>query len=234
MKEQSEENTKKEVIEKKTIRIFRGHLFIKLVIILLLVLAVIAGIAGLRKGGGQPAESESKTTRIGFENIGQMVTQAAYCTEMNVTKDSRKLFGMTIPFTQSEYIYSYDVEVRAGLDFSQIEWSVDEDNSTIQVRLPQVQILSSEINTDTFKVYHEEESIFTPIKLADNNDALKTLIKMQSRMRLQTVCLKMRRATRKRFSGDFLQMSMIYRNIRLNLSDKRQKNDHYHRTDFCT
>ena len=48
MKEQSEENTKKEVIEKKTIRIFRGHLFIKLVIILLLVLAVIAGIAGLR------------------------------------------------------------------------------------------------------------------------------------------------------------------------------------------
>ena len=162
MKEQSEENTKKEIIEKKTIRIFRGHLFIKLVIILLLVLAVIAGIAGLRKGSGQPAESESKTTRIGFENIGQMVTQAAYCTEMNVT--------------QSEYIYSYDVEVRAGLDFSQIEWSVDEDNSTIQVRLPQVQILSSEINTDTFKVYHEEESIFTPIKLADNNDALKTLI----------------------------------------------------------
>ena len=53
MKEQSEENTKKEVIEKKTIRIFRGHLFIKLVIILLLVLAVIAGIAGLRKGSGQ-------------------------------------------------------------------------------------------------------------------------------------------------------------------------------------
>ena len=46
MKEQSEENTKKEIIEKKTIRIFRGHLFIKLVIILLLVLAVIAGIAG--------------------------------------------------------------------------------------------------------------------------------------------------------------------------------------------
>ena len=43
----------------------------------------------------------------------------------------------------------------------------------------------------------------------------------------------LRRATRKRFSGDFLQMSMICRNIRLNLSDKRQKNDHYHRTDFC-
>lgn len=28
-------------------------------------------------------------------------------------------------------------------------------------------------------------------------------------------------------------MSMIYRNIRLNLSDKRQKNDNYHRADFA-
>ena len=27
-------------------------------------------------------------------------------------------------------------------------------------------------------------------------------------------------------------MSMIYRNIRLNLSDKRQKNDNYYQADF--
>ena len=71
MKEQSEENTKKEVIEKKTIRIFRGHLFIKLVIILLLVLAVIAGIAGLRKGSGQPAESERRQQGLALKISGR-------------------------------------------------------------------------------------------------------------------------------------------------------------------
>ena len=171
MKEQSEENTKKEVIEKKTIRIFRGHLFIKLVIILLLVLAVIAGIAGLRKGSGQPAESESKTTRIGFENIGQMVTQAAYCTEMNVTKDSRKLFGMTIPFTQSEYIYSYDGIVKAGLDFSQIEVAVNDEAKIATVKLPEIKVLDVTIDNDSLKIYDESQSIFTPLHIEDLNNA---------------------------------------------------------------
>lgn len=169
-------NKQNEKVRKKPINIFKTRLFIKLVVILVLVLAVCAAIVGLRKGGASPAASESKTTRIGFEDIGELVTQAAYCTEINVTKDSRKLFGMTIPFTQSEYIYSYDVEVRAGMDFGEIEWSVNEENAVIEVKLPEAKILSSEIDTDSFKVYHEEESIYTPIKLADNNDALKTLI----------------------------------------------------------
>ena len=116
MKEQSEENTKKEVIEKKTIRNIQRTSVYKVGNYITAGAGGDCRHCGLRKGSGQPAESESKTTRIGFENIGQMVTQAAYCTEMNVTKDSRKLFGMTIPFTLERYIYSYDVEVRAGLD----------------------------------------------------------------------------------------------------------------------
>ena len=38
------------------------------------------------------------------------------------TKATRNLFGMEIPFTESKYIYSYDVEVKAGIDFADIEW----------------------------------------------------------------------------------------------------------------
>lgn len=64
--------------------------------------------------------------------------------------------------------------VKAGIDFNKITWSVK--NKTITVKMPESKILSCELDMDSFKVYHEEESIFTPIKLADNNDALKTLI----------------------------------------------------------
>ena len=71
MKEQSEENTKKEVIEKKTIRIFRGHLFIKLVIILLLVLAVIAGIAGLRKGSDSRQSRRARQQGLALKISGR-------------------------------------------------------------------------------------------------------------------------------------------------------------------
>ena len=36
-------------------------------------------------------------------------------------------------------------------------------------------ILSCEVKTDSFKVYHEEESIFTKISLKDNNKSFEKL-----------------------------------------------------------
>lgn len=65
--------------------------------------------------------SESKSTKLGFENIGELATQTAYCTSVNVTEGSRELFGVTIPFTQSKYIYSYDIVIKAGFDFTESE-----------------------------------------------------------------------------------------------------------------
>lgn len=117
--------------------------------------------------------SESKTTKIGFEDIGEMATQSAYCTEVNVTEDAKELYGMQIPFTQSKYIYSYDIVIKAGYDFNEIEWK--EKNKTIEVKLPEAKVLSNELDMDSFKVYHEEESIFSKITLEENNDAVKKM-----------------------------------------------------------
>lgn len=41
--------------------------------------------------------------------------------------------------------------------------------------LPETRVLSSEINLDSFKVYHESESIFHHITLEENNAALQEL-----------------------------------------------------------
>ena len=48
--------------------------------------------------------------------------------------------------------------VKAGIDFNKITWSVK--NKTITVKMPESKILSCELDMDSFKVYHEEESIF--------------------------------------------------------------------------
>ena len=90
-----------------------------------------------------------------------------------MTEGARELFGLTIPFTQSKYVYSYDVVIKAGLDFGDIDWTVGED--TITVRLPEIRILSSEIDLDSFRVYVENESIFRRISLEENNEAMKAL-----------------------------------------------------------
>lgn len=118
---------------------------------------------------------EAQTTQLGFKNIGELATQAAYCTEVNLTDSSVQLWGHNVPFTHSKYIYSYNVVIKAGCDFGQIEWTADKTEGKIKVTLPEMQILSCEIDPDSFKVYHEAESVFNQIKLEDNNDAMKNL-----------------------------------------------------------
>ncbi len=136
------------------------------VCIILILAAVAAGVKSV-------IFSESKTTKIGFEDIGELATQSAYCTEVNVTEAARELFGITIPFTQSKYIYSYDVEIKAGFDFQEITWEVKD--KTIEVRLPETKILSCDVDLDSMKIYHEDESIFRQITLEENNKALADL-----------------------------------------------------------
>lgn len=116
---------------------------------------------------------DNKTTKIGFEDIGEFATQSAYCTELSLIDDSRNLYGVSIPFTQSKYIYSYDIVIKSGFDFSEIEW--EENENVIKVKLPEAKILSSEIDLDSFKVYHESESVFNQITMEEGNESLKGL-----------------------------------------------------------
>lgn len=140
----------------------------------LVLILIVAALCGGSLGLGQYMASRHKITKLGFENIGELATQAAYCTEVNVTEASREFYGITIPFTQSKYIYSYDVVIKAGFDFNQVDWKVE--GNTITVTLPQVKILSSQLDLDSFQLYHEAESIFMQISLTDNNEAIKAMV----------------------------------------------------------
>lgn len=143
---------------------------IKTLLVLVLIIAVVLFFA---LDLDERFFSDSKSTKLGFENIGELNTQSAYVTEVNVQQTSRNLFGIEIPFTQSKYIYSYDVTIKAGFDFSKIKYDVNE--STITVTMPQPYITVVDVDTDSFKVYHESESIFTPFSLEQNNSALQQL-----------------------------------------------------------
>lgn len=147
----------------------KEHLLGKALAGLLILAAIVAVIIGIKK----VVFSENQTTKIGFENIGELATQSSYCTQVNVTDSSKKLFGASIPFTNSKYIYSYGITIKAGYDFNEIDWN--EKGNIIEVKLPEVKILSSEIDQDSFKVYHEDESVFNQVTLEENNEALTKL-----------------------------------------------------------
>lgn len=139
----------------------------------LLFLAIVIAVLGVsfKTGLGTTHFNKNNTIKIGFEDIGELATQSAYCRQINVTSDVRTLFGMDIPFTQSKYVYSYDVIIKAGFNFAEIEPIIDKDNKIITLKMPAVKILSSEIKDDSLEIYLEKESIFTPITLTENNEA---------------------------------------------------------------
>ena len=134
-------------------------------LILILCLLILFGISNVYN-------QNPETKQLGFQNIGELATQIAYCTEVNLTDSSVQLWGWDVPFTQSKYIYSYDVAIKAGYDFSKIEWTVNRSTGKISVFLPEAIIISAEINPESFEVYHEKESAFNQINLEDNNEAL--------------------------------------------------------------
>ncbi|MGI6256374.1 MAG: DUF4230 domain-containing protein [Acutalibacter sp.] len=138
---------------------------------LLAVVVVIAVWFGI----DSPFAHDEKTTKLGFEDIGELATQEVLATEVSVLEADRNLWGISIPFTQSKYVYSYDVAIKAGYDFSGIQYQVDEENLKIMVTLPEAKILSTEVDTDSFKVYHESESVFRQITLEETNEALAAL-----------------------------------------------------------
>ena len=122
------------------------------------------------------AEVSSQAVKLRLEDMGELATQEAYVTSVNTIDKSQKLFGsFQIPFTQTKYVYSYDCQVKAGYDFSKITVHVDDAKKTVTFHLPPCKILSTEIDTDSLKVYHEQESVFTPVKLKESNEALQKM-----------------------------------------------------------
>ncbi|MGN1343612.1 MAG: DUF4230 domain-containing protein [Traorella sp.] len=120
---------------------------------------------------------DGQTTKLGFEDIGELTTQVAYTTNVEVIDESKKIFNkIEIPFTQSKYIFSYNVEIKAGINFEKLNWNKDEKNKTITISMPEAEILGETLLFDSFKIYHEQESIFCRVSLKDINDSQQDLV----------------------------------------------------------
>lgn len=111
-----------------------------------------------------------ETIKDGLNNMGTLITQEYYFSQIaTYTKDKKILnfINSTAGFT-----YSYDGSVTAGIDFEKVEIKKDEDAKMIIVELPHSSIQTVNIDTSTFKVYSEKESLWNKIKLEDYNLSL--------------------------------------------------------------
>lgn len=148
-------------------RAAEARLWRRITLILALVVLVLAIFLVLRFSGDGAFRAQSKTTAFDLRDIGELATQGGFFTVVNVIDDARMLWKWTIPFTSSKYIFSYDGVIKAGIDFSEIQWEADELSKTVTVQLPQPKILDKLLKEDSLKIYDERQSIFTPLTLSD-------------------------------------------------------------------
>ena len=109
---------------------------------------------------------------FGLEDVGELVTQLGHFTNVQVDKEARDLWGMTLPFTQSKYIYSYDGTVKASIDFAQIAIAADHEQKQIIITLPEDVKLDVTVDPNSMVIYDESRNIFTPLNLERTNAAL--------------------------------------------------------------
>lgn len=135
------------------------------------VLAFIAAIVLLIVAIGalsvQGTKTITKPTSLGLKDIGELATQAGYFTTVQTISKSRDVLGWEVPGTQSNYVYSYDGTIKAGIDFKDIEMNVNEEEHLITIRFPEFRILSTEIKDDSFMLYNDGANLFTSLKLED-------------------------------------------------------------------
>mgnify|MGYP000177737558 FL=1 len=148
---------------------------IKFIIAVIIIILLCAVLVYTRKEAKSNYVSDEKITEIGFENIGELATQSVTTTNVRVETKDLKLFNVSIPLTQSKYIYTYNTTIKAGINFSDVKWQLgdtDDTSHNIYVDIPEVKTLSADIDLDSFKVLHEENNIFSPITLTEHNDSL--------------------------------------------------------------
>ena len=110
------------------------------------------------------------TIQDGLANMGVLITQEYYFTQVEkYTKEKTFLKFIT---SSSEFMYSYDGAVMAGIDFEKNKIKTDEDRKIITVDMPDSEIQAVTIDKNTFKIYSEKDSLWNPLKLEDYNISL--------------------------------------------------------------
>ena len=150
---------------------------------------------------------ESKTTRLGFENIGELATQVAYTTNVSKLENTSQIFGINVPGTTASYIFSYDVQIKAGLDFADVRVSADETTHTVTVTLPEIRVLSCELDQDSLKVWNEQKNIFNPLSIDDVNATQASLKEEAERNAVANGLLDNARANAELLLKSFLSRS---------------------------
>ena len=111
----------------------------------------------------------------GVREVGVLVTDEYYFTEVVSYSSVKKLWNIELGITESSYLVSYDGVVRAGVDLSAAEVEKDDGRKIITVTLPAAEIRGVDIDPESFRLYSEKTGLGNPLSVEDFNNSLVEL-----------------------------------------------------------
>ena len=135
-------------------------------IIAILLVAILIFYAGTRFASGS---DEPKITATGLtqqlQEIEELATMSYNYTKVGKFSDNLKFNGWDIPLTQKSFLITYNGKLKAGIKMDKIKTSIE--NNTIVISIPEIEILSNEIDENSIEVYDETKNVFNPISISD-------------------------------------------------------------------
>lgn len=117
----------------------------------------------------------SQILQDGLRDMGVLITQEYYFTEVIQSSSVKKLFAFEIPMTTTSYLATYDGVITAGIDLTKVLVNKDDDAKCITVSVPMASVQNVDIDPNSFKLYSEKSGIGNPLSVSDVNQSLVEL-----------------------------------------------------------
>lgn len=168
-------------------------------------------------------EISGETIQYNMMRIGKLCTAEYRYTHVEQVESSREIQGFKIPFTTASFIYSYDGNIMAGIDFEEIQIDKNDEEKIITVSLPDAEIISSDVDQDSFKLYDESNNIFNPISISDVADSFADLKKSEEEKAVEEGLLDKARKNAIEMVQNFMRGSYDISDYEIKVSLRKEK-----------
>lgn len=135
-------------------------------IIILLLVSLFIFFAGMKFAdrNSKPAITSTALTQQ-LQEVSDLAVLEYNYTNVGKFENSLKLNGWSIPLTKKSFLLTYSGKIKAGVDMKQAQIKIKQ--QTIIVELPEIKILSNELDENSIELYDETKNIFNPISIND-------------------------------------------------------------------
>lgn len=113
----------------------------------------------------------STTIKDQLSGMSELVTQEYTYRNADRRESSETwIFGWTRPFSSKSILITYDGTIKAGIDFSMIDVSVDEDEYVITIDVPDSEITDNYIDQGSIQVLEVKNGLFNEVTFDNYNE----------------------------------------------------------------